>query len=65
MPIPNKKNNESKKEFLSRCMSDEVMNEEFANTKQRYAVCQSKWKNKKAKANEDSDPEVDSRVIIY
>ena len=65
MPIPNKKNNESKKEFLSRFRSDEVMNEEFANTKQRYAVYQSKWKNKKAKANEDSDPEVDSRVIIY
>jgi hypothetical protein len=65
MPIPNKKSNESKKEFLGRCMDDGVMNEEFANSKQRYAVCQSKWKRRKAKANEDFDPEIDSRVIIY
>ena len=46
-------------------MSDEVMNDEFTSANQRYAVCQSKWKKRKAKANEDSDPEVDARVIIY
>jgi hypothetical protein len=65
MPIPNKKDNESKKEFLSRCMGDEVMNDEFTSANQRYAVCKSKWKRRKSKANEDSDPEVDARVIIY
>jgi len=65
MPIPNKKNNESKKEFLSRCMGDEVMNDEFTSANQRYAVCRSKWKKKKTNASEDYDPEVDSRVIIY
>ena len=64
MPIPKKGKNESKDEFLSRCMGDDVMNEEFANTKQRYAVCKAKWKKKK-KTWGSSDPEVDSKVIIY
>ena len=46
-------------------MGDEVMNDEFANTQQRYAICMSQWKRKKTNASEDSDPEVDSRVLIY
>jgi len=39
MPIPEPKNNESKKEFLDRCMADQVMQE--YDDKQRYAVCES------------------------
>ena len=46
-------------------MGDEVMNDEFSNTKQRYAICMAEWKRKKSNASEDSDPEVDARVIIY
>ena len=38
MPIPKKRKNESKSEFIDRCMGDEVMNDEFANTQQRYAT---------------------------
>ena len=43
MPIPSPKG-EPKKNFLSKCMADSVMVKEFPDEKQRYAVCQSKWK---------------------
>ena len=43
MPIPSPKG-EPKKNFLSKCMGDSVMVKEFPDEKQRYAVCQSKWK---------------------
>tara|TARA_R110000824_G_scaffold68953_1_gene177749 strand:+ start:4410 stop:5459 length:1050 start_codon:yes stop_codon:yes gene_type:complete len=38
MPIPKPNNNESEKDFLDRCMADEVMQE--YDDKQRYAVCE-------------------------
>lgn len=40
MPIPNRQKDESKKDFLSRCMSDDTMNKEYPDNKQRYAICQ-------------------------
>jgi hypothetical protein len=42
MPIPNRKENEDRQHFLSRCMSDEKLGEEFPDQKQRVAVCLSK-----------------------
>ena len=42
MPTPNKQN-ESKDEWMKRCMGDSVMNEEFPDEGQRYAICNSKW----------------------
>lgn len=42
MPIPNKKENEKPNEFMSRCMSDSNMKEEYPASKQRTAVCLSK-----------------------
>ncbi len=65
MPVPKKRKDESKSDFIDRCMGDQVMNDEFSNTKQRYAICMSQLKRKKSNASEDSDPEVDARVIIY
>ena len=47
MPIPEPKDNESKKEFLDRCMTDEVMQE--YDDKQRYAVCESQLEQKQNK----------------
>ena len=47
MPIPEPKNNESEKEFLDRCMADEVMQE--YDDKQRYAVCESQLEIKENK----------------
>ena len=46
MPIPSPEG-EPKKNFLSKCMGDSVMTKEFPDEKQRYAVCQSKWKKSK------------------
>ena len=61
MPTPNPKGKEGKDGFLQKCMADAVMNKEFSDSKQRYAVCQSKWKKSKA-TWEDED---NSQVIIY
>lgn len=42
MPIPSKKQNEDKNSFMSRCMSDEKLKEEYPSTDQRTAICISK-----------------------
>ena len=39
MPIPKPQKNEKKSEFISRCMSDNVMSKEYPDPKQRAAMC--------------------------
>ncbi len=39
MPIPKPNKSESKKDFVQRCMEDNVMVSEYKNTDQRLAVC--------------------------
>jgi hypothetical protein len=39
MPIPIPTPTESSKDFLERCMSDEVMLSEYPNQAQRFAIC--------------------------
>ena len=43
MPIPQPRDNESQNDFISRCMSDEKMKEEYPDEQQRYAVCASQF----------------------
>jgi hypothetical protein len=50
MPIPSPKKSEKQGDFVSRCMSDETMNKEFSDQKQRAAVCYSQFKKAKASA---------------
>lgn len=50
MPKPTP--NESKDEYVSRCMGDKRMNEKFPDQKQRAAVCYSYWDRK----DETSEP---------
>lgn len=45
MPLPEKQPNENKDDFISRCMSDNVMTKEFPDTDQRLAVCNSQWES--------------------
>jgi hypothetical protein len=45
MPLPNK--NETKDDYLQRCMGDSEM--QSYNPEQRYAVCNSYWKEEKLK----------------
>ena len=39
MPIPKPNKDESKKDFLSRCMGNDTMVKDYENPSQRYAVC--------------------------
>lgn len=41
MPFPHK--GQKKEEFLAICMNSEEEKKTFPDSKQRYAVCQSKW----------------------
>lgn len=47
MPLPSPRKDESKEDFLQRCMGDEVMNQEFPDRSQRYAICLNIWEDKK------------------
>jgi hypothetical protein len=46
MPIPTPKPTETQKEFVQRCMSDEIMNNEYPDKDQRYSVCIMQYKKK-------------------
>ena len=46
MPLVKPKENEEKDDFLERCMGNKVMNDEFPDNKQRYAVCNQIWRDK-------------------
>ncbi len=53
MPLPKPKSEEKKKEFLSRCMGDDIMVKEYKNQSQRYAICLTQWsRRKKSKSGE-------------
>jgi len=70
MPIPAPHDKEEKERFISKCMGDSVMNKEFPEQSQRYAVCLSQWKKskEKSKASEEvkwEDQSNNSLTIIY
>lgn len=54
MPLPTRRKNERKKDFLSRCMGNETMVKDFDDIKQRYAVC-IRQSEKKSKASIEID----------
>jgi hypothetical protein len=39
MPLPKRKSEESKSDFMDRCMSDDTMKNEYTDSVQRLAVC--------------------------
>lgn len=39
MPIPQRKQNEDKQKYVSRCMGNETMKKEYPDSKQRVAIC--------------------------
>jgi len=47
MPLPTKKPDEEKNDFVNRCMSDDIMKKEFSDQKQRAAVCFNQYKRRK------------------
>jgi len=44
MPIPSPEGQQDKNSFISNCMGDESMREEFPEQKRRAAVCYSQYK---------------------
>ena len=42
MPIPSRKKDEDREQFMSRCMSDENMKKDYKQNQQRIAVCLTK-----------------------
>lgn len=50
MPLPKPGDSETQSEFISRCMSDETMNEEYSDRDQRSAVCYTQWRQAKGKS---------------
>ncbi len=49
MPIPTPTPKEAKDKFLDRCMGDKDLVNEYPDTKQRFAICESQWDNRKGK----------------
>lgn len=45
MPIPQRKQGESKQKFVTRCMSNPTMNKEYPDSSQRYAICMGQTKS--------------------
>lgn len=46
MPLPIPKRNESRKDFITRCMGDPIMVREYKNTDQRLAICSVQFRKK-------------------
>jgi hypothetical protein len=49
MPIPKPTAEETKSEFIQRCMTDDTMVSEFENTDQRLAVCSTSYEDNLSK----------------
>jgi len=49
MPLPTPNADEDKPEFIGRCMANDVMKDDFPDTDQRYAVCNSQWRKSKSR----------------
>lgn len=66
MPLPKPNKNEEKKKFIEKCMGNPVMNREFPDSAQRYAVCNTQFtkRKKKAKASEVIWPEDGEDTVI-
>lgn len=66
MPLPKPRKNEKQSEFVSKCIGDPTMNNDFPQQKQRAAVCYSQFK-RKSKASESLDWEdcSDESFLIY
>ena len=46
MPLPKPRPTENRDEFVSRCMGDTTMNNDFPSNGQRFAVCLSQWERR-------------------
>jgi hypothetical protein len=57
MPLPTPNKDEKESDFVSRCMGNKTMNDDYPDEKQRAAVCYSQW-NKKETSKHPITPEM-------
>ena len=55
MPLPKPRPSENRDEFVSRCMGDTTMNNDFPSNGQRFAVCLSQWERRDKESNDNDD----------
>ena len=53
MPIPKPNKGESRDNFLSRCLSSDIMQQEYSDNAQRMAICSTAFDDKDKKMNDD------------
>ena len=58
MPIPKPKQGERREDFLSRCLSSDIMQQEYSDNSQRMAVCSTAYDNKDKKMFDDEIQEI-------
>jgi hypothetical protein len=63
--MPKIKDGESKKDFLSRCMGDTVMIEDYPDNKQRYAICNDLWDKKDSNNLASKKPIIETRSYPF
>lgn len=65
MPLPKVNPQESKEKFIERCLSSEVIQRDFKNNAQKYAVCLNIYKQHKKKKSDGSEEiEVPSIIVV-
>lgn len=53
MPIPKPHDDEEENDFISRCMGNDTMQEDYSDNDQRLAICYTQWENREGKAMGD------------
>lgn len=56
MPMPKPRGGEDKNEFVSRCMGDSTMVNDFESTGQRFAVCLRQWETRDKTEDKNGSP---------
>ena len=64
MPLPSKRKDEKQSEFMSRCMSDDIMKKEYKDNKQRVAVCLTQYRARRKSKGEASWDDVRKGDIL-
>jgi hypothetical protein len=64
MPILKPKKGKKRQEFISDCMSDESMMEEFPRQKQRAAICLSQMRRQEASAADLDWVDIQDEIFI-
>jgi len=63
MPIPEPNSNESRQDFLNRCMGDDTMTSEYTNSDQRLGVCTSEYDSKQEDSIDNEKEELRNDVF--